>query len=211
MLGPAAPRYPQVEGWVLHQRNCPTALSFLTDCPHFLSTAKHRAFPLPCPVWVTRAPQLMATIRAFLLAPRSCVIRPAPTPGTASAGISRALLSTPPNRWLQVDLCVPCCPPCRLRVPHDLDHPFSLGRYQVSLGHTHVFSTVSPAHTVVRRGGIHTPSPPSCRLDHSPSLADRFILGVAPFDDDPAVLRTPFRPSLAGGALPSEAFTHFGQ
>jgi hypothetical protein len=33
-----------------------------------------------------------------------------------------ALISTPTARWLQVDVCVRCCPPFRLRVPHDLDH-----------------------------------------------------------------------------------------
>jgi len=34
------------------------------------------------------------------------------------------------------------------------------GRYQVSLGHVPLFSTVSPAHTVVRWDGTTTPSPP---------------------------------------------------
>src|SRR3954469_14067999 len=38
-----------------------------------------------------------------------------------------------------------------------------------------LFPTVSPAHTLVRRGGTHVPSPPECGLDHSPSSADRLI------------------------------------
>jgi hypothetical protein len=36
-------------------------------------------------------------------------------------------------------------------------------------------------------------------------LADRFILGIAPFDYNPVVLLKPFRPHLAVSALPSEA------
>jgi hypothetical protein len=71
----------------------------------------------------------------------------------------------------------------------------------------------SPAplpHRVARthRGAMgwnQAPSPPECRLDHSPSWADRFICGMAPFDYDPVVLRQPFRPHLTVGALPSEA------
>jgi len=35
-------------------------------------------------------------------------------------------------------------------------------------------------------------------------LADRFILGMAPVDYNPVVLRKPFRPYLMVGALPSE-------
>src|SRR5262249_7126340 len=54
-------------------------------------------------------------------------------------------------------------------------------------------------------GWNHTPSPPECRLDHSPSLADRFIPGRAPIDYDPVVLRKPFRLHLAVNALPSKA------
>jgi hypothetical protein len=42
-------------------------------------------------------------------------------------------------------------------------------------------------------------------------LADRFILGMAPFDYDPVVLRKPFGPHLAMDALPSEAVTSFSQ
>ena len=34
-----------------------------------------------------------------------------------------------------------------------------LGRYQASLGHSRLFSTVSPAHTLVRWGGTNAPSP----------------------------------------------------
>jgi len=37
-------------------------------------------------------------------------------------------------------------------------------------------------------------------------LADRFILGMAPFDYNPVVLLKPFRPHLAVGALPSDAY-----
>jgi hypothetical protein len=47
------------------------------------------------------------------------------------------------------------------------------------------------------------PSPPSCRLDHVPSWADRCILGRSPLDDDPLVLRKPCGPRLTASALPS--------
>jgi len=42
-------------------------------------------------------------------------------------------------------------------------------------------------------------------------LADRFILGMAPIDYNPVVLRKPFRPHLAVDALPSEAVNSFSQ
>jgi hypothetical protein len=79
-----------------------------------------------------------------------------------------------------------------------------VGPSQVSLGHGCLFPPVSPAHTVVRGGGTKAPSPPECRLDHSPAWADRFLWGIAPFEYDPVVLRKPFRLPLAVDALPSE-------
>jgi hypothetical protein len=42
-------------------------------------------------------------------------------------------------------------------------------------------------------------------------LADRFILGMAPIDYNPVVLRKPFRPHLGVDALPSEVATNSGQ
>jgi hypothetical protein len=39
---------------------------------------------------------------------------------------------------------------------------------------------------------MRTPSPPYCRLDLAPPLADRFILGVAPIDYGPVLLLMPF-------------------
>jgi hypothetical protein len=77
------------------------------------------------------------------------------------------------------------------------------GRYQASLGHRRLFHTVSPAHTLVRRGGAQTPSSSESGLDHSSSLADRFIFGMAPVDYDPVLLLKPFRPHLTVSALPS--------
>ncbi len=48
------------------------------------------------------------------------------------------------------------------------------------------------------------PSPPYCRLDLAPPLADRFIFGVAPIDYGPVLLRKPFGSHLAVDTLPSE-------
>src|SRR5271165_7679501 len=52
---------------------------------------------------------------------------------------------------------------------------------------------------------MRTPSPPYCGLDLAPPLADRFVLGVAPIDYGPALLRIPFGFRLATDTLSSEA------
>ena len=39
---------------------------------------------------------------------------------------------------------------------------------------------------------MRTPSPPYCRLDLAPPLADQFIFGVAPIDYSPVLLLMPF-------------------
>src|SRR3954462_3268546 len=54
-------------------------------------------------------------------------------------------------------------------------------------------------------GWMRTPSPPYCGLDLAPPLADRFVLGVAPIDYGPVLLRIPFGSRLAAGTLSSEA------
>ena len=55
---------------------------------------------------------------------------------------------------------------------------------------------------------MDVPSSPYCRLDLIPSLADRFVFGVAPIDYGPAVLLRPFGFHLAVDTLPSP--THAG-
>jgi hypothetical protein len=50
---------------------------------------------------------------------------------------------------------------------------------------------------------MRTPSPPYCRLDLAPPLADRFIFGVAPIDYSPVLLLMPFGFHLAMDTLPS--------
>jgi hypothetical protein len=50
---------------------------------------------------------------------------------------------------------------------------------------------------------MRTPSPPYCRLDLAPPLADRFIFGVAPIDYSPVLLFMPFGFHLAMDTLPS--------
>src|SRR5215467_10552837 len=50
---------------------------------------------------------------------------------------------------------------------------------------------------------MRTPSPPYCRLDLAPPLADRFIFGVAPIDYSLALLLMPFGFHLAMDTLPS--------
>src|ERR1019366_7351781 len=51
---------------------------------------------------------------------------------------------------------------------------------------------------------MRTPSPPYCRLDLAPPLADRFIVGVAPIDYGPVLLLMPFGFHLAMDTLPSK-------
>ena len=50
---------------------------------------------------------------------------------------------------------------------------------------------------------MRTPSPPYCRLDLAPPLADRFIVEVAPIDYGPVLLLMPFGFHLAMDTLPS--------
>src|SRR5215831_13720328 len=50
---------------------------------------------------------------------------------------------------------------------------------------------------------MRTPSPPWCRLDLAPPLADRFIFGVAPIDYSPVLLLMPFGFHLTMDTLPS--------
>src|SRR6266849_9341543 len=57
---------------------------------------------------------------------------------------------------------------------------------------------------------MRTPSPPKCRLDLAPPLADRFICGVAPIDYGPVLLLMPFGFHLAMDTLPSGATTSGG-
>src|SRR5713101_6233625 len=52
---------------------------------------------------------------------------------------------------------------------------------------------------------MRTPSPPKCRLDLAPPLADRFIFGVAPIDYGPVLLLMPFGFHLTMDTLPSGA------
>lgn len=79
-----------------------------------------------------------------------------------------------------------------------------LGQYQVSLGHTRFFPTVSPANTLVRWSGTQRfrhHSAGSTILHLWPTSSS---FGTAPIDYDPVVLRKPLGPYLAVGALPSE-------
>ena len=50
---------------------------------------------------------------------------------------------------------------------------------------------------------MRTPSPPYCRLDLAPPLADRFIVGVAPIDYGPELLLMPCGFHLTMDTLPS--------
>ena len=50
---------------------------------------------------------------------------------------------------------------------------------------------------------MSTPSPPYCRLDLAPPLADQFIFWVAPIDYGPVLLLMPFGFHLAMDTLPS--------
>jgi|ERR1700758_3348484 hypothetical protein len=50
---------------------------------------------------------------------------------------------------------------------------------------------------------MRTPSPPYCRLDLAPPLADRFVIGAAPIDYGPVLLLMPFGFRLTADTLPS--------
>jgi hypothetical protein len=67
-----------------------------------------RGLPPPAHLLVTPAPRHKVAIRDLLLGSRSGVPRPDPTPGTASARTSLALLSAPTSRWREVNVGVRC-------------------------------------------------------------------------------------------------------
>jgi hypothetical protein len=131
------------------------------------STLPHSTGPSPSdrPFGRDRRRHSPVTIRSLLFRLRSRVPCPDPTPDTASVGTSLTLISAPTAGWLQAGLPVARPFVCELFQPY-----LPLGRYQVSLSYLTLFPTVSPAHTLVRRGGCLRPD-----IDHSPSLADRFI------------------------------------
>jgi len=77
-----------------------------------------------------------------------------------------------------------------------------------SPGVTHGSSVPCCPHTPWFDGRMRAPSPPQCKLDLFPSLADRFILAFA-FDYGPVLLRMPFGFHLAVNTLPSDgSFPH---
>jgi hypothetical protein len=126
MLGRAGLWCPGDRGWVFLQRHCPTVHSLLARFRHVLYTAKHGAFPLQDAFWASwrrgtrprSAGLCCAGVREYysplrLLAPHR--------------GEFRSRLYPTLTPWgLQVALCIPCCPPFRLRVSHDCDHTFSV-------------------------------------------------------------------------------------
>src|ERR1700681_3671276 len=57
---------------------------------------------------------------------------------------------------------------------------------------------------------MRTPSPPYCRLDLAPPLADQFIVGVAPIDYGPILLLKPFGFHLTMDTLPSGVLLNGG-
>ena len=201
-VGPVVPRYPPYERWVFRTRNSPT-------CPYLLAASQRSPTqrstgpsPSPEPFAPGGAAARGSDPRLFVVAtflshmPRSDSWHRFGW-NFARASIHTYLPAASGRGLRSLWPALSSAGVARFR-PY-----LPLGRYQVSLGHTRLFPTVSPAHTLVRRGGTHTPSPPSCRLDHSSSVADRFICGIAPIDYNPVVLRKPFRPHLAVGALPS--------
>ena len=153
------------------------------------STLPHSTGPSPSdwPFGRDRRRHSPVTIRSLLFRLRSRVPCPDPTPGTASAGTSLTLISAPTAGWLQAGLPVARPFVCELFQPY-----LPLGRYQVSLSYLTLFPTVSPAHTLVRRGGCLRPDSAGStipRLWPTGSSA-----GIAPVDyDPPQAFRTPPR------------------
>src|SRR5215831_5626474 len=93
------------------KRTCPHFRHVLTRSSSPDAATQYGAFPLRLVFWTNQRRRSMVAIRNLLFWSRSRVPRPDPTPGTASAGISLALISTPTVGWLQAGLCVPgCCP-----------------------------------------------------------------------------------------------------
>jgi hypothetical protein len=153
-------RYPQSWCWVFRTWNSPISSAPTRRFPLLPTFSKARGLPPPPDPFVLggaatlgRDPRPFALTSFLSSMPRSdswhrlgrnfarAYIRAylpvasgrglcSPLPALSSAGVTR----------------------CRPYLP--------FGRYQVSLGHPRLFPTVSPAHTLVRRGGTHAPSPP---------------------------------------------------
>ena len=86
-----------------------------------------------------------------------------------------------------------------LRLIRPGTRPRRAGPYETSRGYACSFSTVPPAHTLLRPGVPSTSFAPIVRARHHLDLADRFA--VLLLDYGPVVRRKPFRPRLAAGAL----------
>jgi hypothetical protein len=114
-------RSPQPRRRVFHAGNSPPLLHLLAASRHSLRLNKVWGLPLLPALLDPTAPPLSAAIRHLLLRWRSSVLFPTPTPGTASADTSLALIAAPTTGWLQVDVGVRRLPPFRLRVPQYLD------------------------------------------------------------------------------------------
>src|SRR5215831_3249574 len=90
------------------------------------AATQYGAFPLQLVFWIQPASPLDGGDPGpFVLIPFKST-SPRPTPGTASAGISLALISAPTAGRLQAGLCVPGCSPFRLRVSQYSSHTLSL-------------------------------------------------------------------------------------
>ena len=70
-------------------------------------------------------------------------------------------------------------------------YPTPLGTTASPPGVTHESSTPCHPQTPWYERWMRTPSPPYCWLDLALSLADRFVIGVAPIDYGPVLLRKP--------------------
>jgi hypothetical protein len=188
----------------LHVRNSPTAQALLAASPRFPRAAQHGAFPLRLALWgrqrrYTRqrsealcsglVPESYAPLR--LLAPPRLALRSRFYPHRPPGGL-RSMVAFPVARPFV----------CGCRTISTLPSPQTIPGLPGSP--TPLPHRVARTHRSAM-GWNQTPSPPECRLDPSPSLADRFLPGMAPIDDDPVVLHKPFRPHLAVGALPSKA------
>lgn len=120
------PRSPQRQVWVFHKGNFPVICRLLSASICSFQLNKAWGLPYPPRLLGKVTPWLRAMVRSLLFWLRSKVLLPTPIPGTALTGTSLSLISVSTSRWLQADVCIPCCSPFRLRVSQYLGHTFPL-------------------------------------------------------------------------------------
>ena len=137
-------------------RTCPHFRHVLTPSSTLDAATQHGAFPLRPAFWARPASSLAGDDpEPFVPTPFQSTVPRSDSWHRIGWNFAHAYIRTyrrvAPGR-------APCCSPFRLRVIPAIPAPWTIPG--LAFRHLTLFPTVSPAHTLVRRGGTQTPSPP---------------------------------------------------